>query len=465
MLSLLRTKVLHLKPRALDPFSHGCWFSMSHPGAASEITSSINPYSFTVSYLQKSCGLPLQSAISASKKLKIETSDNPDSVLNLLRTHGLTQTHIRNIIMSRPVLLLADVETKLRPNIELFESLGFTSSNVANLLSKDPRVLEIDAYNVVEFFRAHGFSREQVKALTMKRPLLYLFNANKNFEPKLEFFKSLGFTDLDIAKLLSTEPYILERSLENQIIPCVQVLMRILGTKEDVIKVIKACYRILELNLENMLEPNILVLMKHGVPESIVLRILMIHPRTLLLRTHRFSEIVDEVVKLGFNPNNLLFVLAVRALGLASKKLWEEKVEAYRNFGLSKDEIYLAFKLQPMCMSASVKKIKKLLDFYVNKLNVKPSAISRNPNVLLFSLEKRIIPRCSVLQLLVSAGLVEKEFSILPVLKLSGKSFEERWVRKYQQVLPDVVKAHQGKIEFQEFLILMHCSDKDVIES
>jgi mTERF domain-containing protein len=54
--------------------------------------------------------------------------------------------------------------------MELFESLGFSSTSLAKMLNRIPRVLESDAYTVVEFFRAHGFSDEQISTLTMKRP-------------------------------------------------------------------------------------------------------------------------------------------------------------------------------------------------------------------------------------------------------------------------------------------------------
>jgi mTERF domain-containing protein len=122
------------------------------------------------------------------------------------------------------------------------------------------------------------------------------------------------------------------------------------------------------------------------------------------VRTNRFSEIVSDVMKLGFDPNNLLFVLAIRVMAVMSKTLWEQKVEAYKSFGLSKDEIYSAFKRLPLFMIVSEMKIKKLMAFFVNKLKMKPLLISKNPNLLLPSLEKRIIPRCSVLQLLMQRG-------------------------------------------------------------
>ncbi|GLT70010.1 hypothetical protein SLA2020_421150 [Shorea laevis] len=251
---------------------------------------------------------------------------------------------------------------------------------------KDPRVLESDAYTVVEFFRARGFSDEQISTLTVKCPLLYLLNAHKNFKPKLEFFKSLGLSDPEIAKLLSMQPSILTRSLEKQIIPCVQELRRILGTDENVLKAIKAGYGLIEVNVDKVLKPNMSMLISHGVPQSFVLKLFFLGPKSLLMTTFRFSEMVSEVMKLGFDPNSMQFLMAIRSMAM-SKTLWEQKVEAYRSFGLSKDEIYSAFKRKPLFMAVSEKKIKKFMGFFVNKLKMKPSLISKRP--FLYSLAWR----------------------------------------------------------------------------
>ncbi|KAG7952046.1 hypothetical protein I3843_12G039000 [Carya illinoinensis] len=316
------------------------------------------------------------------------------------------------------------------------------------MLTIYPTVLESDAYTTVDFFRAHGFSDMLIKSLTMKSPRLYTYNANKIFKPKLEFFKSLGLSDLEIKKLLSASPFVLQRSLEKQIIPCVQELRRVLGTDENVLKAIKACYQILESNMV-MLRPNIDTLKSHGVPQSLVSKLLFIEPMSLRICSNRYSEIVSEVMKLGFDPNYLSFLVAIKSMALNSKTLWEKKVEAFRSFGLSDNEIYAAFKRHSMCMALSEKTIKKMMGFFVNKLKMKPSKISKSPILLQYSLEKRIIPRCSVLQLLMLKGLIKVDTSIVYIVKMAEKKFMERFVSKYQNEVPDVVRAHHGKIEFQ----------------
>ncbi|KAJ9140189.1 hypothetical protein P3X46_030865 [Hevea brasiliensis] len=432
-------------------FSNGFLIPTFSHKLITNLSNSAFPQSPTISYLQNSCGLSLQAAISVSRKLQLESTENPDLVLNLLRAHGLTQIHIKNLIIKRPILLLADLDNNLKPNLDLFKSLGFSGTNLAEMLIKDPRVLEVDAETVVEFFRENGFSKKQIVTLTMKRPSLYIFKLHKTFKPKFEFFKSLGFSELDVATILSAEPYILERSLENQIIPCINVLRRVVGNDMIVQKVIRGCHRILEFNAEKMLEPNMSLLVNHGVPEFIISKMFLFHPRSLLLKTDRLSEIINEVKKLGFSPTNVLFVLAVRTMVTTNKRLWEKKLEAYGSFGLSKEEINLAFKLQPMFMIVSEKKIRKSMNFFVNKLKMKPSVISKNPNLILLSIEKRIIPRCSVLHILMSKELIKEGVSLIYMLRMTEKMFVEKFVTKYQNVVPEVVKAHQGRIEFQGF--------------
>ncbi|XP_042954764.1 uncharacterized protein LOC122291192 [Carya illinoinensis] len=133
-------------------------------------------------------------------------------------------------------------------------------------------------------------------------------------------------------------------------------------------------------------------------------------------------------MKLGFDPNDLSFVLAIRSMAQNSKTLWEQKVEAFRSFGLSDDEIYAAFKRQPLCMTVSEKKIKKMMGFFVNKLKMKPSMISNSPNLLLHSLEKRIIPRCSVIQVLMLTGLIKEDIGIVYMVTMAEREFMVKFV-------------------------------------
>ncbi|KAF5460030.1 hypothetical protein F2P56_019930 [Juglans regia] len=363
MLLLISVKLPQQLRHRASPIYHGHLFSTSSLKPISEPPNSTDPKSLTVSFLRNSCGLSLELATLASKKLNIENIENPNSVLNLLRTHGLTQNHIIHLISSRPLLLSADLGNTPKPNMELFKSLWFSGANLAKMLTKYPIVLDSDAYTAVDFFRAHGFSDMQIKTLIMKYQHRY-----------------------------SDKPW--------------------------------------------------------GSPDMI-LKLMYIRATSLLICSNRIREIVSEVMKLGFDPNYLKFVLAIKSMTRNSKTLLEQKVEDLRSFGLSDDEICLAFKRQPLCMGLSEKKIKKMMGFFVNKLKMKPSRISKSPILLLLSLEKRIIPRCSVLLLLMLEGLIKEDTSIVYIVKMAEKNFVKRFVSKYQNEVPDVRAHTKGRENFK----------------
>ena len=62
------------------------------------------------------------------------------------------------------------------------------------------------------------------------------------------------------------------------------------------------------------------------------------------------------------------------------------------------------------------------MDFFVNKMG-KDSLIARRPLLLIYSLEKRLIPHYSVVQFLLSKGLINKDLSFKAVFESNEKMF------------------------------------------
>ncbi|OVA06459.1 Mitochodrial transcription termination factor-related [Macleaya cordata] len=342
-------------------------------------SSSSSSSSFVVSYLINSCGLSEDKAISASKELHFETPSRPDSVLILLENKGFTKPYISKLITKRPTFLLAD--------------------------------------------------------------------PHKTLKPKLDFFIARGLTGLDLAEVLSKDPVLLNTSLENQIIPTFAFLKSILHTDRNVITVIKRCSWVLKHAPDRNMAPNIGFLRDQGVPESSISMLLMSSPNVLGTNADRFKVIIEEIKGMGFDPSKTAFVQAIQALTSMSKSTWEAKSRVYSRWGLSEDEIRTAFRKQPLCMMASEKKIMAGMDFFVNQMSYSPSYMAEHPLVLMYSLEKRIIPRCRVIRVLVSKGLVKKNLSITTVLKVAEKAFLKKYVIQYEQEVPELLKVYQGRLD------------------
>ncbi|KAJ4961899.1 hypothetical protein NE237_021809 [Protea cynaroides] len=374
-----------LMTKAKDSWNSHAFFlrSISSIESTSGTLGSINEQNLTISYLTSSFGLPFKAATSVAQKIRIETTERPDSVIELLRTHGLNSTHIAYLITRYPRLLLAD-------------------------------------------------------------PV-------KTLKPKLEFFQSLGFSRSDLAKFLSSDSAILLRSLQKQIIPTLNFLKTFIHTNENLIIVLKNSNRIVGCNIKKILEPNVATLRSYGVPDSNISKMIIVQPKPLTLSVWRFKDVAAQVNNMGFDPNSRSFILAICSISVMSQQNWDRKRETFKSFGWSDDEFLLAFRVQPTVVLTSEKKLRLLMDFFVKDLHLKPSAVAKCPNVFKLSLERRIIPRCSVLQVLMSKGLVEKDVNIVSVLNLNKQKFDKKYVTRYAEQTPEVIKAYEGEMRFIGF--------------
>ena len=84
------------------------------------------------------------------------------------------------------------------------------------------------------------------------------------------------------------------------------------------------------------------------------------------------------------------------------------------------------------------------MNFYVKKVGLGPSDVARRPNLLKISLEKRISPRRSVLNV-----LVFKDVNVTWILNICKNDFEKMFLAYHEEDCSEVIKAHEGVIEFQ----------------
>ncbi|KAK1318707.1 hypothetical protein QJS10_CPB04g00583 [Acorus calamus] len=278
------------------------------------------------------------------------------------------------------------------------------------------------------------------------RPSLLHLNPDKILKPKMDFLRDVGFSTPDLIFLLSHNPTILASSLDNQIVPAYGFLKGVLGTREVVVLAAKRSPWLLHNNLHKTMGSKIEVLRDHRVPDSSISAMIKQRPRLFLsLHPDRFTKAITKVKAMDFRPSSSLFYMALGSILSISESHWEEKFELYRSFGWSEDDILLAFKKMPRIMELSNDKIRRMMDFFLKEPGLGLSIISSWPHLLLFSLEKTIIPRWSVIRVLTSHGILNKDANVSTIFKLQEEKFLEKYVIKYQEKVPQVLQAYHGK--------------------
>ena len=302
--------------------------------------------------------------------------------------------------------------------------------------------------SVLALLRNHGCTDTHISKIVAKLPLLLLANPVKTLLPKLQFLGSAGLSHVDLAKILASTPNILCRSLEKNLIPTYNLFKGVVIGDENAAKaLVRHCWIPCE-NLEKTIPPNATLLREIGVPMAYI-SFLATFFTILAQKSDKFSNDVNKIMEMGFEPQKLIFVNALQMFFQMSESTWKQKMKAYRRCGLSEDEIMLAFRNHPLCFQLSEKKIMSTVNYLVN-MGWQPAAIARVPVALFFNLERRIVPRCSVVKVLLLKGLVKKDLCLGTFLKLTERAFMDRFIIKYEKDVPQLLDVYHGKVGIQE---------------
>ncbi|KAL6500377.1 hypothetical protein OROHE_025743 [Orobanche hederae] len=297
----------------------------------------------------------------------------------------------------------------------------------------------------LNFLEKHGFTKTQISDLVRRSPK-FLLSKPEKFLPKIDFFSQFtGISKKDVVAVLARNPALLTRSLDHRLAPSYDYLKGIFGAEK-----IEAIYRRASWHFGNFdlekLVPNVDLLRETGVPTTFIELSLSQYPEMLCLKHVEFKEVVEEVKRMGFDPAKSMFVMAIHArAGKGNMALWDRCYEIYSKWGWSEDDILMAFRKHPNCMICSEKKITSFLEFVVNDLGREARTVARCPYIILFSMERRIIPRCSVVHLLSLKGLVKKDWSMSSVLCPAERDFVDKFVTRYAKELPELHDIYLSK--------------------
>ncbi|GMN46498.1 hypothetical protein TIFTF001_015676 [Ficus carica] len=298
----------------------------------------------------------------------------------------------------------------------------------------------------IKLFKKYGFTQIQISSLVGIFPQLFSLDADKVLLPKLEFFEAKGVSWPKFAKTLSVYPTVLGRSLDKHIVPSYEFLRNFLNSDERAIATVERFPDIIGGDFKNYVSPNIDILREHGVPDSNVAKLIPRTVRIFVSSSDRFREVVEEVVEMGFNPKRLNFVEAVVVILCLSKSTRESKVNAFKKWGWSKEDVLKAFQSFPRCILVSEDKLFGGLDIFMNKMGLRPCLIAKYPAILSLSLKKRVIPRYSVLQALLSKGLVKKNVSLSQLFMASEYKFLQKFVAAHGEEAPELLKLYNEKL-------------------
>ncbi|XVF24561.1 hypothetical protein REPUB_Repub13aG0138800 [Reevesia pubescens] len=337
----------------------------------------------------------------------------------------------------------------LQTNPTLYSSSTTLKSDVSvsKLHLPVPRNTSQIPASLVNCLKSYGFDDTHIAKLVQKRPRILHCRVNSKLKPKFEYLFQKGFTGKLLHQLILANPLILFRSLDSHIKPYFEFLSHFFNGEEMLVAIKRSSSWLVNMNLNAVLQPNVDLLISEGICGTRISKLLVWQPRVILQSHDRMVYAVKTVKETGLQPKEPRFIHALRVICSMSKSNWKKKIEAFMSLGWSKEDVLNTLRKDPVCLVCSEKKLRYLMDFYVNTMKLDAQTIISYPKLPLYSVDKRILARYKVLKVLESMKLIKEDKKIIWVMTVSEKKFLDKYITKNNDKVPGLLDMYHGAVK------------------
>nr|XP_018674857.1 PREDICTED: transcription termination factor MTERF15, mitochondrial-like isoform X2 [Musa acuminata subsp. malaccensis] len=323
----------------------------------------------------------------------------------------------------------------------LVNSCGFSPSEAAKFSKSLAHLRSTEKPDdVLNFMRSQGFDGAGIRKVISADPRYLCYNVEKNLAPKFQFLRDLGLSESDIVDAILKNNGILHYNVHRYLVPKLEMWESLLGSRELVLKHLKKTRWFFFSSVEKKLHPNLKFLRDEcGIPEERVSVVLRSHPQLISQKPESLRALVARADELGMPRQSRMFMWTLVVFHNVSQERFEAKVELMRSFGWSESEFSSAVRKAPTFIGMSLDMLRRKVEFFISVVGYTPSFIASQPTILLYGLQKRVIPRFRVLEMLNTKGLGTRRGKFLYYVKLSNTKFREKIVLPYKENVPELL--------------------------
>nr|XP_009395227.2 PREDICTED: transcription termination factor MTERF15, mitochondrial-like [Musa acuminata subsp. malaccensis]XP_018680282.1 PREDICTED: transcription termination factor MTERF15, mitochondrial-like [Musa acuminata subsp. malaccensis] len=296
--------------------------------------------------------------------------------------------------------------------------------------------------SVLGLFKSYGFDNTQVKKVISTNPRWLLLDVEKTLAPKFRALQDLGFSCSDITHLVRSNNHVISHKSQN-ILSKIQLWQGLLGSNDLLMKIWKRNRWFLGYSFEKTIQPSIEILRDCGITDQKLSMIIPQYPLLITRNAETLKALISRVEGLGVPRTSRMFLLILSVLLSVSEKNFKAHLEFFKGFGWSEDDFLAAFRKAPTFVQLSLKSLQRKMEFLVNEAGCAPSHLALRPDILLCSLEKRLMPRHQIVTGLKSRGVCISNLNMSTYMKYPKKKFVEKFVNCYKEY-PELVELYNG---------------------
>ncbi|KAI3465118.1 hypothetical protein Pfo_021781 [Paulownia fortunei] len=183
---------VHMRKSFIDLFSKNSFvFCESHVSFSISIDKQLLETPTRFEFLLHKHHFSPETVSQVASVLTLKNPQNSDSMLSFLKESGFSNFQLEKIVKYRPQFLSAGLENNIKPKIKIFQDLGYSASELAELISNDPWILRRSTNKII---------------------------------PSLSVLKGLVGSDAEVGKLLRISGWFLTKDLCKTLVPNVKFL-------------------------------------------------------------------------------------------------------------------------------------------------------------------------------------------------------------------------------------------------
>ncbi|CAD5186902.1 uncharacterized protein LOC135581276 [Musa acuminata AAA Group] len=176
--------------------------------STAEEHSSNHGSNFTLVDPLESCELSSKEAAKRAKDRICEkelTSSSPS--IEFFKQSGWSDALVMKLLQREPRLLLANVETALKPRMRSLQDMGFSDTEIIQLVSSCPTLLRLsDIQPRINFWRSLLGSNERLIKASRRNIFLLTSSLAQKIEPNISLLRECGISEQCITQMLVVVP-------------------------------------------------------------------------------------------------------------------------------------------------------------------------------------------------------------------------------------------------------------------
>uniref|UniRef100_J3N6P8 Uncharacterized protein n=1 Tax=Oryza brachyantha TaxID=4533 RepID=J3N6P8_ORYBR len=174
----------------------------------------------------------------------------------------------------------------------------------------------------------------------------------------------------------------------------------------------------------------------------------------LTFNPKKVGALVQRADELGVPRISSIFKYTLASTGcMAEGKATARMKFLSSTLGCPMDALRSAVRRVPQILGLSEENLRSKIEFLVNKVALEPDYILQRPVLLSLSLEKRLVPRHYVLQVLAVNGLIKNDVYFYRSVCLAEDNFVARYIDRHENAVPGLADAYAavraGKLPVQ----------------